>query len=249
MNLSKMFPHILKLGRNKEFQVTIYYLSLVTLFFRIIQYGAGVAGQESDQSGRKSSPPTEKSISVILDDFIILRKRLTWIEAISECANQSKQLAALPTVQDAKLLVEEIRAISQAYYDNYSNNRKSHEFGMDRRYWIGLTDLIREGDWQWVGAGSDLDYNFWYKDKPNHVSGGKPKHCACLANPSYQLGDHHQFIDDDCTKRYYAICGELLKPTPSIPAIFYDVDEHMSVGVGYIDEDEQNDNDTSLLPK
>ncbi|CAL8087065.1 unnamed protein product [Orchesella dallaii] len=190
---------------------------------------------------------TGKSTAVILDDYIVLRKRLTWIEAISECANQSKQLAALPTVQDAKLLVEEIRAISQAYYGNYNENRKLHEFGMDRRYWIGLTDLIQEGTWQWVGSGSELNYNFWFKDRPTHLAGGKSKHCGCLANPSYHLGDHHHFIDDDCTKKYYAICGDLLKSSVTISTLNSDV---VQLGMGYMTEYDAKaqNNDNATFP-
>ncbi|XP_067911710.1 CD209 antigen-like protein E isoform X2 [Heterodontus francisci] len=82
------------------------------------------------------------------------------------------------------------------------NNRIEQDFLANRAesqfYWIGLTDLIKEGEWCWV---DDTSYSsstsFWKPGQPdNHQKG---EHCAHLIAKG-------QWNDNYCTREYKYIC-------------------------------------------
>ena len=116
-------------------------------------------------------------------------------------------------------MVESIFELSK-FSDAYDWGKETEEFGLDRRYWIGLTDLLEEGKWGWAGKGRPLTYNsMWYPNQPDHVNRdgsiktGRPQHCVCLWNPAYwkldangQKSQRHSFDDAECDRQYYFIC-------------------------------------------
>lgn len=153
------------------------------------------------------------------------------MEARDICKNRTGRLAVLPKRQDAESLVAEIKAISTPFSEEDFFKNIRHEFGMDRRYWIGLSDIIKEGSWEWVQDGGNdkvkLDYyNFWYPQVRNtiyceylfyvrqltFVRKQQPdipgEHCVTLWNPAYQLGESHTFNDENCGNKHYFICEE-----------------------------------------
>ena len=43
--------------------------------------------------------------------------------------------------------------------------------------WIGYTDRLREGHWNWANTGKDGSYTGWYEGEPNDLAG---QDCATL---------------------------------------------------------------------
>ncbi|CAL8113976.1 unnamed protein product [Orchesella dallaii] len=141
--------------------------------------------------------------------FSILRKRVTWPEAVTECQSRATRLVSLPLMEDAKSLIDAIKNNSQPFFDGYEDEVMKYEFGMDRRYWIGLTDMVIEGEWEWITEGYALRYsNMWYIGQPDHTRNSTSEHCCVLWNPGYEYGDTHTFNDEDCSNKHYAVCGE-----------------------------------------
>ncbi|CAL8070682.1 unnamed protein product [Orchesella dallaii] len=141
--------------------------------------------------------------------WIILRKRLTWGEASAYCDLKYFRLAMLPTKALAEELVNKIASISEPYSQEYDRKYMSVEFGMDRRYWIGLTDQVEFDKWYWTHDGSPLKYHFWYPGQPDHqisLPDNTREHCVSLWNPGYHYGNKHSFNDEWCLGENYAIC-------------------------------------------
>lgn len=93
-------------------------------------------------------------------------------------------LAVLPTKEMANKLVEALYQKSASGDQVDGALPKTFEIGLNRRYWIGLSDIMDEGKWTWVGLGKELDYNFWYPGQPSHGPGKqitewiKGEHCG-----------------------------------------------------------------------
>ncbi|ODN05705.1 Asialoglycoprotein receptor 1, partial [Orchesella cincta] len=84
------------------------------------------------------------------------------------------------------------------------------ELGTTNWIIIRLTDIVQEGKWYWINDGSELSYEFWYPNQPDHqkINGAlkSGEHCVTLWNPAYHAKDNHSFNDDECKNKYYAIC-------------------------------------------
>ncbi|XP_069653648.1 asialoglycoprotein receptor 1-like isoform X3 [Haliaeetus albicilla] len=81
-----------------------------------------------------------------------------WLAAKEFCANFSSHLAIVNTEQENKFLANHI---------------------MDNRvFWLGLTDMHTEGNWQWVD-GRILSLSFWNSGEPNNV-GHQGEDCATI---------------------------------------------------------------------
>ncbi|XP_021945081.1 mucin-5AC [Folsomia candida] len=101
----------------------------------------------------------------------------SWDEAKVTCETTIGRLAVLPSADDAENLIDEIKAISTPYSLEYDRSVKMYEFGMDRRYWIGLSDQEEESNWVWVDNQGKLGYDFWYPNQPDHIISKNPEHC------------------------------------------------------------------------
>lgn len=79
------------------------------------------------------------------------------------------QLVVLPTKQDAHDLVESIFEKSVGAQELEAAEPRQIEFGISRRYWIGLTNLGSgdETTWIWSGLRTPLDYDFWFPGQPS----------------------------------------------------------------------------------
>ncbi|CAN0019991.1 unnamed protein product [Bubo scandiacus] len=82
----------------------------------------------------------------------------TWTAAKDFCANYNAHLAIVNSEQENKFLANHIM-------DNWV-------------FWLGLTDMHREGSWQWVDSRS-LSLSFWNAGEPNNV-GQHGEDCATI---------------------------------------------------------------------
>jgi len=109
--------------------------------------------------------------------FLETRVNLNWVEAQIECGQIGGYLAEPRTTRQAEFLGE--IAILEAPLTGI-------------QFWyIGLTDLSREGDWLWIHAGLDLEESYWGENKP---TGKSNNNCGVMSVKKNQLS----WEDHDC---------------------------------------------------
>ena len=110
---------------------------------------------------------------------------MCWFEAKDHCARIGGKLVEINSEEENTALMEEI------------NNRRRGD-----SFWIGLTDLEKEGDWRLASNGLKPSYLNWHEDQPNNV--GAKEHCARIS--SWKEMD--KWFDTDCNsdKGYPGIC-------------------------------------------
>ena len=67
------------------------------------------------------------------------------------------------------------------------------------RFWIGLTDLAREGVWKWQDPNVSYVFKDWAPNEPN--AWGPDDDCASMAQDY-----NRQWIDEWCGMKYLTIC-------------------------------------------
>ncbi|NWH54148.1 CL17A protein, partial [Fregata magnificens] len=100
-----------------------------------------------------------------------------WLDAKDSCTKFNAHLAIINTEQENKFLANHIMD--------------------DRVFWLGLTDMHKEGDWQWVNS-HPLSLSFWKSGEPNNV-GHNGEHCTFI----YSNG---RWNDADCSVPQSWIC-------------------------------------------
>lgn len=66
-------------------------------------------------------------------------------------------------------------------------------------YWIGLSDILFEGDWLWTSSQTSPSYTDWSPTSPNNA--GHHQDCAMFYAPeSFHWNDHY------CTVKAAFIC-------------------------------------------
>ncbi|XP_032060831.1 C-type lectin domain family 17, member A-like [Aythya fuligula] len=83
-----------------------------------------------------------------------------WMEAKASCAGLGGQLAIVNSELENKFLANYIMET--------------------RVFWLGLSDMHKEGDWQWVD-GRSLSLSFWNSGEPNNV-GQHGEDCATVSS-------------------------------------------------------------------
>ncbi|NXK48021.1 CL17A protein, partial [Chauna torquata] len=86
-----------------------------------------------------------------------------WMEAKASCAELGGQLAIVNTEQENKFLANHIMET--------------------RVFWLGLSDMHKEGDWQWLD-GHPLSLEFWKSGEPNNV-GHHGEDCATVSSSGF----------------------------------------------------------------
>uniref|UniRef100_A0A8C3CM83 C-type lectin domain-containing protein n=1 Tax=Cairina moschata TaxID=8855 RepID=A0A8C3CM83_CAIMO len=83
-----------------------------------------------------------------------------WMDAKASCAGLGGQLAIVNSELENKFLANHIMET--------------------RVFWLGLSDMHKEGDWQWVD-GRSLSLSFWKSGEPNNV-GQHGEDCATVSS-------------------------------------------------------------------
>ncbi|XP_046546494.1 perlucin-like [Haliotis rubra] len=84
--------------------------------------------------------------------------------------------------------------------DDYLRSRANEEKG-SIGYWLGATDLIKEGEFMWEG-GVPLNYTNWAPGEPNNeMHPEQSGHCLML-----QMTTGYKWNDNDCIKKTKFIC-------------------------------------------
>ncbi|XP_051262128.1 C-type lectin domain family 4 member E isoform X1 [Dicentrarchus labrax] len=113
--------------------------------------------------------------------------KLDWLKSRDSCADMGSHLTILHTMEQHDALEKEVRKIG----------------GFDYHFWIGLSDLEKEGDWRWVDN-TTLQHEYWDQlssEPDNHLSGGVyGEDCATLNSHS------KTWFDVPCDHIYKRIC-------------------------------------------
>merc|ERR1711973_242804 len=106
---------------------------------------------------------------------------LTWVEASESCwkNHQQAHLAEIKNEEEKDFL----RTLVSEFPDDTV-------YG----WWIGATDLNREGSWYWPHSLVPLDFSAWFPGEPDNLEGGE--NCAMIygyANPEKKpfWNDYH----------------------------------------------------------
>ncbi|XP_029307949.1 CD209 antigen-like protein E [Cottoperca gobio] len=119
--------------------------------------------------------------------YYFSRNKLDWLKSRESCAEMGSHLTILHTMEQHDALEKEAKNIG----------------GFDYHFWIGLSDIEKEGDWRWVDN-TTLKQRYWdqWSSEPNnHQSGGEHgEDCATL--------DSHAktWFDVPCDHIYKRIC-------------------------------------------
>ncbi len=87
--------------------------------------------------------------------YLLFDNSIAWKDAEEYCESMGGYLATI-TSEDENLLIK-----------NFVDR------GEKTGYWLGATDELQEGVWQWI-TGEEFNYTDWYSDNPNNT--GKREH-------------------------------------------------------------------------
>lgn len=123
-----------------------------------------------------------------------------WTEAYFKCQDIGGNLVAIESQEEQQTLENIIK----------NDNEKSVKSG----WWIGGSDLVQEGDWQWMSNSPRyIDYSNWYPGEPNTVV--NPENCLMM----YNLWGY-KWADRFCCDKFNYICES--KPvTNTNPYTYY----------------------------
>ncbi|KAM6968315.1 C-type lectin domain family 4 member E-like [Aplochiton taeniatus] len=110
-----------------------------------------------------------------------------WLGSRDSCTEMGSHLTILHTHEQHDALGKEARRIG----------------GMEYHFWIGLSDMEKEGDWRWVDNTTlkNKYWNQWSPEPNNHQSGGgHGEDCATLDSHS------KSWFDVPCEHIYKRIC-------------------------------------------
>eukprot|EP00118_Oscarella_pearsei_P022672 m.264678 g.264678 ORF g.264678 m.264678 type:complete len:1411 (+) comp40476_c0_seq1:1691-5923(+) len=107
----------------------------------------------------------------------------TWQDAQTHCQSHSANLTSITSLDEEEFIANTIL--------NTINNS-----AVTNRMWIGLTDNVKEGSYQWID-GSDFPFSYWNSGEPNNWRGDED--CGEIVRGQY-------WNDNTCTKTQPFIC-------------------------------------------
>jgi len=149
---------------------------------------------------------------------------MKWEDALDYCSKCAGGFATFHSVAEVVEVQSSIYSISHFSHE-YDYQVRTAEFGLDRRYWIGMRDHFPEEDvWKWVKRPDEVGIEEkealslpWYINEPAHNDEGtefdtqRQDHCVAFVNPVYHLDERsrqekHTLDDLNCDHQYYFIC-------------------------------------------
>ncbi|XP_029587407.1 CD209 antigen-like protein D [Salmo trutta] len=118
---------------------------------------------------------------------------LTWAQSRDECITRGGHLVIIGSLEEQKFLDQKI------------GSKITTE--PEEKFWIGLTDSIKENEWLWVD-GSSLSTSFWLgNQEPDDWKGENPggEDCARMGEPG-GTKDGKSWLDANCNKTQRRIC-------------------------------------------
>jgi len=116
--------------------------------------------------------------------YKLVKSSKQWYSAEVECARHGGNLAVITSDLDQRAV--------RKYLDQQSN-------GMRFAVWIGLTDVMGEGNWMWSNGQQLGRYNNWYPGEPNNYHGKQD--CVYMA-----MQYDYQWLDLDCEAYRFSLC-------------------------------------------
>ncbi|KAJ1172729.1 hypothetical protein NDU88_004572 [Pleurodeles waltl] len=109
--------------------------------------------------------------------YLFLNVKSTWMEGKVKCETKSATLTVISSEGEQSFLVGKTR---------------------DQRFWIGLTDMDEEKEWQWVdGTDYKSSIKFWLPNEPNDSN--QNEDCA-------ELRSGGEWNDVRCNDQCFTIC-------------------------------------------
>merc|ERR1712010_113033 len=124
---------------------------------------------------------------------LLQTEELTWEEAAENCwTNYKAHLVEIKNEEQQDFL----RTILGLFPDD-------DVYG----WWIGATDLNREGSWYWAHSLESMEYSGWFPGEPNNYLGDE--NCALIW--SNEVPNRKSFWNDyHCSYDSYSICQQTL---------------------------------------
>ncbi|XP_056141808.1 CD209 antigen-like protein E isoform X2 [Lampris incognitus] len=113
--------------------------------------------------------------------------KLDWLKSRDSCTEMGSHLTILHAMEQHDAIEKEARRIG----------------GFDYHFWIGLSDIEKEGDWRWVDNTTlkNKYWDEWSSEPNNHLSGGAHgEDCAVLNSHS------KTWFDVPCDNIYKRVC-------------------------------------------
>ncbi|XP_019642689.1 PREDICTED: C-type lectin domain family 10 member A-like [Branchiostoma belcheri] len=109
--------------------------------------------------------------------YLLVDTPETWRDAREDCHQLQADLASLTTADEQTYMGTQV---------------------VGGTYWFGLSDIMAEGDWQWVdGTDFDSAVTNWAQHEPNNLKKGED--CA-------QIWHNGRWNDQTCTNKHAYIC-------------------------------------------
>ncbi|XP_066274544.1 perlucin-like [Branchiostoma lanceolatum] len=113
-------------------------------------------------------------------------QQLSFFGATQDCRAENGDLAIIKDPPTHRFLIELIQ--------------QTYRVG-DLHYWIGLSDMLREGTFVWSDGIPLEGTTFWAIGQPNNIGAGQ--HCVYMY-PSYD----YEWVDGECSDQHYYICQQ-----------------------------------------
>lgn len=118
----------------------------------------------------------------------------TWLEARLICKQDGGDLLVFRNLSEEKYFVN----VTESLIKNY-------QFNYDLRFWVGATDLLKEGNWIWLD-GTEVSNLFFHSGEPNDAGSPEGFHENCGAYEYLTTKQNILLNDENCTKPSHFVC-------------------------------------------
>merc|ERR1711892_444494 len=116
-------------------------------------------------------------------------KEYTWEDAMAYCQDENSTLLEIQFQEQLEFMLMELDALTDME-------------GAAHDWWIGATDLGKEGRWMWLQSLSSVPDFLWESDFPTQSN----KYNCMYLNDAY----HYAAVDTSCQATNYPICQKQL---------------------------------------